>query len=213
MNTRSSTGMLAMVLMLVVSSGCDRRRTTEHHPFSWQLQPAAAAVTRIVVLPIDRAGVSGRSAQGVDAAIAAALRDLSRHVVIEAGPDTLPNGMLGAVEADRVSVQDLLTLRDRYHADAVLIGRLHQFQGYDPVAVGLTMHLVSCHDGSALWSATGHFDGARTSVQDDVQAWYRRRMADRGNTVQTWRTVLHTPSLYSRYVADRMLGSLIEPKS
>lgn len=200
--------LLPLVLLMFASSGCDRRRDPVHHPFSWQRQPAAAEVTRIVVLPIDRAGVSGRSAQGVDAAIAASLRDLARHVVIEVDTTTLPPGLRGAVEADQVAAEDLLALRDRYHADAVLIGRLHQFQGYDPVAVGLTLHLVSCHDGSALWSATGHFDGARGSVQDDVQAWYRQRMADRGNTVQTWRTVLHTPSIFARYVADRMLGTL-----
>lgn len=199
-------------LCVAVCTGCNRRPDTALHPFSWQRLPAASAVRRIVIVPIDRSNTNGRAAQGLDTALADSLRDIAQQVVIEADPRDLPATLAGAVLSDRIRADDLLALRDRYHADAVLIGRLHHFNGYDPISVGLTLHLVSCLDGSTLWSASGSFDGSRDTVQKDIAAWYRRRQADRGNTVQTWQTVLHTPSLFSRYVGDRLFATLAEAR-
>jgi len=199
-------------LCVAAFAGCNRRPDTALHPFSWQRLPAVNDVRRIVIIPIDRSGANGRSSQGLDTALADSLRDIAQHVVIEADPKDLPSSLTGAVLSDRIRADDLLALRDHYHADAVMIGRLHHFNGYDPISAGLTLHLVSCMDGSVLWSASGSFDGSRDTVQKDIAAWYRRRQADRGNTVQTWQTVLHTPSLFSRYIGDRLFVTLAEAR-
>jgi hypothetical protein len=147
----------------------------------------------------------------LDDAVATAVRDLNNQVVLQADATALPNDLSAGVRSDSISVDAILALRDQYRCDAILIGHCHRFQGYDPVAISMTLHLISCHDGAVLWSATGDFDGSRATVQKDLASWYRHRQADPGNTVQTWRTALQTPSLFSRYAADRLLLTMVVP--
>lgn len=206
---------LALAALALCTTGCNRRSDTAKHPVSWQREAGLSAVRRVVVLPAAFEEEAGRSAESLDATIATALRDRNQQVVLRATGTDLPADLAAGVRSDRIEVDSILALRDRYHADAILIAHCHRFRGYDPVALSLTLHLISCHDGSVLWSSSGDFDGARATVQADLASWYRHRQADSGNSVQTWRIALQSPSLFSRYAADRLFqtmdGAVPEP--
>src|SRR5690606_5864722 len=117
-------------------------------PVSWQREAGLGAVRRVVVLPAAFEEEAGRSAETLDATIATALRDRNRQVVLRATGADLPADLADGVRSDRIEVDSILALRDRYHVDAILIAHCHRFRGYDPVALSLTLHLISCHDGS-----------------------------------------------------------------
>lgn len=205
--------LLCLAVGLVLLSGCtDRRRTdTPSHGFSWWRGDGLAQVRRIAVVPFAHGPKVGRSGEQVAPAFAAALRDMGVAQIVELDPADVPANQRDPLQHDAVSADQLLHLRDRYHVDAVLLGRIDRMSSYDPMTMDLTVHLVSCRDGQPVWSGSGSFDGRRADVQDDISSWYRRRQVEEGGQVLDWKTTLQSPSRFSRYVADRMTATVMEP--
>jgi hypothetical protein len=177
---------------------------------SWQTTPAANDPLRIAVLPLVAVAGVGRTANTIDESLLAALRILGKHEVVPVANDRARELLpASAMENSEVSGADLLRLRDALHVDAVVVGRIDQFQSYDPVSLGLTVHLVSVNDGTVLWSATAHLDSGRSDVQNDVRYWYENANGTGNISLTGWRLALSSPTLFSRYVADRLVETLV----
>ena len=200
--------LLGALLVLVALAGCSRPPAP--HSISFRTSERAAEPMRVALLPFVPADGVGRSASTLDDAFTAALRTLGRHEVVpvplERARQLLPASV---IESSAIGTDQLLSLRDALRVDAVLIGRIEQFQAYDPVAVGMTAHLVSVDDGSVLWSVTAHLDSARTDVQKDLRWWYDHANGGGNATISGWRLGISSPSLFGRYVADRLAETII----
>ena len=211
--------LLLPALVLLALPGCFGGRASDApvHPFSYHVRPEVGQLRRVAVLPFTRGARIGRAADVITASMAASLREIGIHQVVEVDParsDLIPAH--DPVLTEDISSDQLLRLRDRLNVDGVLIGRVEQFTSFDPIAAGVSVHLVSCLDGETVWSATGHFDGRRDDVQRDIQAWWRSHQAPSATSVHGWRTTLQSPSLFTRYVCDRLVASMTEqekPKS
>ncbi len=192
---------------LLFMNGC--MRPPPPASISAQTSVAANEPMRIAVLPFVLADGVGRSAHALDEAFPAALRTLGRHEVIgvpmEKARLLLPPE---AIERSVITAADLLRLRDALQVDAVVIGRVDQFKGFDPLAIGATAHLVAVTDGAVLWSATAELDASRADVQDDVQWWHDHGNGSGNASLAGWRLTLSSPSAFSRYVADRLVETI-----
>ena len=196
------TALLAVLLL----GGCAHRPPAS---LTWHTTPQALQPARVVVVPVWLANGVGRSAQGVTDSLAASLRELGRHEVVTLSLDQRDRLMpADALFANRLSTEDLLRIRDVAKADAVLLGRVEQYDAYDPVAIGLSVHLVSCHDGAKLWEAAGHFDGRRADVQEDVRHWHGLANGSAGGDLAGWRGTLSSPQAFTRYATDRLVWTL-----
>ncbi len=194
---------------LLAVAGCSR--PPPPHSISHQTTKRASEPARVAVLPFWTGDKVGRSANVVGETFAASLRELAHHEVIlvsnERRRAILPGGddvlAVGSMKAD-----DLIQLREALHVDAVVLGRIEQFESFDPVSLGLSVHLVSCLDGEVLWSATAHLDSARDEVQQDLKYWYGD-LNGRGNaSIGGWKMALSSPALFSRYACDRLVETL-----
>jgi hypothetical protein len=211
MNPRyPSTALLVVFGFLVVLSGC--RRPPPPASISAQTSVSANEPMRIAVLPFVLADGVGRSAHALDEAFSAALRTLGRHEVIgvplEKARLLLP---ASAIERSVITADDLLRLRDALQVDAVVLGRVDQFTGFDPLAIGATAHLVAVTDGAVLWSATAELDAGRADVQNDVQWWHEHGNGSGNASLAGWRMTLSSPSSFARYVADRLVETIPMP--
>jgi hypothetical protein len=187
-----------------------RHPPVQHELLSFTTSAEAATLRRVAVLPFHRADGIGRSAGAMDENMTAALRELGLHEVLTIGiPERdrlLPRDV---IRDNRITSDELLALRDALKCDGVLIGRLEQFTSYDPISIGVTADLISCLDGSVVWSATGHFDGSRSDVQREIETWFDRTVGKGG--IAGWRQTLESPKLFSRYVAERLALSIPVP--
>jgi hypothetical protein len=206
-----------LICALLSLSGCDipffsRSKSPHHELLSSHTTPQATTVRRVAVLPFYLAQDVGRSAAAMNESMPAALRELGLHEVIAASVTQrdllLPDDPLAA---NHLTTDQLLKLRDALHCDAVLIGRIEQFDSFDPISIGVSAHLVSCLDGSVPWSATGNFDGHRQDVQDEIEDWYGRSSGTENGSISGWKSVLQSPRLFTRYVADRLALSIPMP--
>jgi hypothetical protein len=201
-----------LCLLAVLAAGCARVPAGPPPGLSWTTSAAAQEPQRVAVPPPWLGDGVGRSAAVAGEALAAAWRELGRHEVLSVGPaqrdELIPYDPVGG---NRIAAAELLRLRDRLGVDAVLISRVEQYRGFDPVLISLTAHLVSTRDGAVLWSATGVFDGRRTEVQADLKAWWERTQGPEGRPLSDWRQALQSPSLFARYTGWRMAWTVIPP--
>jgi hypothetical protein len=210
-------GAVLLALMAVALTACDwqfwRSKPGPHELLSSHTTPQASTVHRVAVLPFYLGQDVGRSAAAMNESMPAALRELGLHEVISVGLAQrdllLPDDPL---MANHLTTDQLLKLRDALHCDAVLIGRIEQFDSFDPISIGVSAHLVSCLDGTVPWSAIGHFDGHRQDVQDEIADWYGRAIGSENASISGWRSVLQSPRLFTRYVAERLVLSIPMPK-
>jgi hypothetical protein len=205
--------LLALGLLLLACQACILRQPgSDPIAFSFHTTPQADELRRVVVIPLYRGPEVGESAGRLDEALATSLRETSRYEVAvldqERRDHFFPRPDLGL---DNLDPDHLRHFRDQTGADAILVGRVDHFDSYDPIAVGLEVHLISCRDGSTAWSANGHFDGRRDDIRRDIQKWHSLTMGRRSNThtIGGWETTLQSPLLFSRYVADRLCATLL----
>jgi hypothetical protein len=170
----------------------------------------ASALRRVAVLPLHRADNIGRAVSAMDDSMTTALRELAIHEVLSISIKQrellLPDDV---IKSNRISTKQLLAIRDELQVDGILIGRIEHFNSYDPLAIGLTVDLISCLDGSVVWSATGHFDGARQDVQYEVERWHEREIKSDG--IAGWKVTLQSPKLFTRFIAERMVKTIPVP--
>lgn len=208
----------AVILALtaaLVAAGCTQTRghVTDASRFSYHRDPAIEQIRRVVVMPLHRARGVGRSAEALDRAVPAAWRELGTFEVIgatEAERDELMPS--DAFRTRSIDAEELRRVSTAFNADAVILGRIEHFDSFDPVSIGLEMALVSCYDGSVLWTASGHFDGSRAAIQEDIEDWYHDAGGAHNASVAGWRATLHSPRRFARYVADRTAVSTLDPE-
>lgn len=209
MNIRYFCMLLFILLSAVLGTGCNRPPPPAS--ISAQTTTRAGEPMRIAVLPFVLAEGVGRSAHALDEAFPAALRTLGRHEVVNISLERA-RGLLpaSAIELSTIAAADLLRLRDALQVDAVMIGRVDQFTGYDPMAIGATAHLVSVTDGAVLWSATAELDASRADVQADIKWWHDHHHGGGNSSLAGWRMTLASPSAFGRYVADQLVATIPE---
>jgi hypothetical protein len=208
--------LLVIAALALGVAGCrfpfTRPEPVQHELLSFRTTPQAADLKRVAVLPFYLADGVGRSATAINESMPSALRELGLHEVLSVSVNQrdllLPDDPL---LANHITTDQLLKLRDNLHCDGVLLGRIEQFDSFDPISMGVSAHLVSCLDGSIPWSAIGHFDGRRQDVQQDIERWYERTNGDGSGNLSGWRLVLASPRLFTRYVAERMALSIPIP--
>jgi hypothetical protein len=182
----------------------------KHDVLSFHTTLEAVALRRVAVFPLHRADGVGRSASTMDENLTSALRELSLHEVMSVSVNQrdqlLPNDV---IKTNRISTDQLLKIRDTLRVDGILVGRIEHYNSFDPMAIGLTVDLISCLDGSVTWSATGHFDSSRQDIQYEIERWYERQITNEG--ISGWRATLQSPKLFTRYVAERLVTSIPVP--
>jgi hypothetical protein len=210
--TRASTVILPLCVLLFC--GCDNpfaaaRKPVHHELLSFHTTSQAANLRRVAILPFYMAFGVGRSAQTIDEAMSASMRELALNeietVALNQRDLLLPEDPM---VSNHISLEDLLKIRDTLHCDGVLIGRVEQYDSFDPISIGVSAHMISCLDGSVVWSATGQFDGHRDDVQEEIEDWYEHSNGASTANISGWKVVLQSPRLFTRYVTDRLAQSI-----
>ena len=175
---------------------------------AWHTTPRAIEPQRVAVLPFALAERVGKGATDLAPSFANSLRALGIHETVIVGPERAALLSIPDLHEGKLPVDALLAVRDATGCDAVVIGRVEQFDGFHPVSLGASVHLVSCQDGAVLWSAQLQLDGRRQDVQLDIESWWKRNAGEQATAVNGWKSVLSTPRDFCRYAADRLAWTI-----
>ena len=98
------------------------------------------------------------------------------------------------------SPEAILTLRNRYRLDAILVGTITSRRIVAPQVLGMQLDLVSCETGATIWSCDLILDAARESTRDAIEVWARHELGDPDGAA----LALLSPKKFAHFAAFQM---------
>ena len=174
-----------------------------------QTSPGAAQIRTVGIVPFDAGAAPDRVALELAEVFAAQLQHLGqiRMMVLrdDAGRLIPPPGL---EEGSPPTVQGLIRARRELGVDAVVYGRVTQYQPYGPPVLGLDVRMVSCKTGDTLWVASGVFDSSRPDVFGRFEEYCRTQVAD-GSAAATGKVALKSPRHYAQFASYEIASTLV----
>lgn len=96
---------------------------------------------------------------------------------------------------------------DEYGANGVLFIDLHSSKPYRPLSIGVRAKLVDLKSGEFLWAVDETVDGGDASVISAANL-YQRSQHVQAISHKTSNSVLHSPRLFSKFVAKTLFQTL-----
>ena len=194
--------------MLVTGLGCGRSQPVT---FAQWVAPELPQVRRVVIVPFQTPDSSDK-AQIVPKKLGAALRSHGQFEVMHLKMADIPQlSSEGAWDSNRIEPEILRALSSQYNCDAVLIGRIDRWHPYDPVAIGLQVHLIEVSTGSVVWSVGGDFNSRNQNVQDAIEGWWDATGGSAQASVSGWRITLSSPTIFSDWLATTIVSAIPSP--
>lgn len=169
-----------------------------------------AGVARVVLLPVAAGNLAPEEVIAViDAALAASAIRTERFEVITLGR-TDCRALLGRSEfrlAEALPPSFLADLKQRTHADAVLMVELTSLKLYQPQSLGFRARLASCLDGGVFWSFDEVLSAGDATVRNSARLEYFQQ--EHGNRPYDFSLAgLQSPSWFAGFVARQMFSTL-----
>lgn len=101
----------------------------------------------------------------------------------------------------------LTKLHTAYAIDGVMFIDISYFSAYKPVGIGIRAKLLDGHSGELVWAADEVFDTSNPAVSNAARKYFQTESVNAYPLQQT-QTVLHSPTRFSKYVADAIFGTL-----
>ncbi|MBI1849947.1 MAG: hypothetical protein HYR85_06340 [Planctomycetes bacterium] len=200
--------------LLVVTVGC----VTTHEPppptaHAW-LQRAEDGVRRIALLPLaEMSGVEGATPK-LEPYLASELRKTGMLDVVVAPPDLEAAASLSAGYASgNYETDRLIEIRNRFHADAALVGVITLRHGYPPFALGVRADLVSLTTGAVLWAMDGTFDASDEATVNALREDYAEASPadDALDSVYDFTVCFVSRERFAQFVCRRIAHALTGP--
>jgi hypothetical protein len=178
------------------------------------LERAENGVRRIVLLPFaELSGVDGAQPK-LEPYLASELRKTGRLDVVVAPPDLAAAASLSSGYASGTYETDqLIEVRNRFHADAALIGVVTTRRSFPPFALGVRADLVSLTTGSVLWALDGTFDASDEATVKALRESYSESAPadDDLDTVYDYTICFVSRERFAQFVCRRVAHALTGP--
>jgi len=194
-NARTSSFAVLVALLSAACAGPQRSRSVSRCRADAARLPA---VRKIAVFPIEPGPAPEESVNLMKGTLTALLS--RRYEIVEF---ERPRGGLVEPPAGFL-IDDLLLAREKFGADAALMGEIIAYRRHDPPAITMGLKLISTEDASTLWEASGTVDSARPEVEKRIKEYYARTQ-ESGRSFFGWRTVLLAERRYVQFVANEFL--------
>ena len=103
--------------------------------------------------------------------------------------------------------QELLDIRKRLSADAILIGHLKEYRSYPHLMASLNLKLIDLNTGGVLWGLEQIWDSTDQSVQKRMKMYYRDKMGSEYEPLN-WQVLITSPREFHKYIADEVAQTL-----
>lgn len=103
---------------------------------------------------------------------------------------------------------DLLTkLNSRFAIDGLLLIDVSYFKPYQPIGLGIRAKLLDGNTGELIWAADEVFDSSSPAVSNAARKYYKTESIIE-YPLQDTKTILHSPSRFSKYVANSLFSAI-----
>ena len=113
-------------------------------------------------------------------------------------------------EPRRYTIDDIQTIRKTLDCDAVLIGKVRDFQQMPRMQVGLYLSLVDVNEGRVVWGVDHYWDTTDRAVQRRIKSFFENKMRT-GYGPAHYELGLASPRMFGKFVAWETAATLTPP--
>jgi TolB-like protein len=110
----------------------------------------------------------------------------------------------------RYTIADIQAIRKTLDCDAVLIGKVRDFQQMPRMQLGLYLSLVDVNEGRVVWGVDHHWDTTDRAVQRRVKAFFESKMRT-GYGPSHYELGLWSPRTFAKFIAFETAATLTPP--
>ena len=163
-------------------------------------QPVERKQIRVGVMPVEREAKFRDVATKLHNKLASQLRGNSVHSVKLKRSD-FPTCGRDWVEKGEYPIEALAKANSVYNVDRVLFVRINEWQAFEPMEIGVTLHLVDSHEAQLLVSEDRNW-----SLQDPaVKEAYRRYLCDRFRCKGDIDIYYRCPTYFCDFVSNQLV--------
>jgi TolB-like protein len=110
----------------------------------------------------------------------------------------------------RYTIDDIQAIRKTLDCDAVLIGKVRDFQQMPRMKLGLYLSLVDVNEGRVVWGVDHHWDTTDRAVQRRIKTFFERKMRT-GYGPTHYELGLSSPRTFAKFIAAETAATLTPP--
>jgi len=217
---RRSLVAFAIGVIAILHSGCGSVHTfNEKHDTTFGKKAETVNVfqdgvlpshlRRVAFLPIYKGRFDHVDMAGIEENFAAELskRNLFEVVVVteETMKDLFEKGRFSSIE--NLPTKIVSQLHSVYAIDGIMLVDVNHYNAYQPVGLGVAAKLFDGRTGRLVWSADHLFDASNPAVSNAARKYYKTESTIQYPLHET-QTVLHSPTRFSKFVANSIFASI-----
>ncbi len=106
-----------------------------------------------------------------------------------------------------IRAETIVEAKKRYKVDAIIFGKITQYQPYEPPILGIKIGMFSAKSGNIMWSADAIFDSSQASVIKLLKSYHKKEYK-RKQSLYDWNLIMLSMKRYSQFVAYHMIATL-----
>lgn len=106
-----------------------------------------------------------------------------------------------------IRAETIVEAKKRYKVDAIIFGKITQYQPYEPPILGIKIGMFSAKSGNIMWTADAIFDSSQASVIKLLKS-YHRKQYQRKQSLYEWNIIMLSMKRYAQFVAYHMIATL-----
>ncbi len=106
-----------------------------------------------------------------------------------------------------IRAETIVEAKKRYKVDAIIFGKITQYQPYEPPILGIKIGMFSAKSGNIMWSADAIFDSSQASVIKLLKS-YHKKQYQRKQSLYDWNLIMLSMKRYSQFVAYHIIATL-----
>lgn len=204
---KQALGILA--LGLLIFGGCLSTPPKNSSNLSFNKAPSfnTMHIRRVLLLPFEYTTDREAVIDEVTEAFVVELRKIgSFEVVVPAGDKTSSLSAQDVWVKGSINFASILTLRNNYDVDAIILGNITHYRPYEPMLLGVKVGMISTDTGEVVWSADGVFDSNENEVAVMVKQYFEN--THQKSSLYGWKLILLSMRRYSQFVANQLTKTI-----
>ncbi len=166
------------------------------------------SLQRVLLLPLTIESNRDKVTEEVTEAFAIELQRSAKFSVIEAQEfqDVLSQ-QKDIWNRGLIRAETIVEAKKRYKVDAIIFGKITQYQPYEPPILGIKIGMFSAKSGNIMWSADAIFDSSQASVVKLLKSYHKKEYK-RKQSLYDWNLIMLSMKRYSQFVAYHIIATL-----
>jgi len=196
------------VLSLLLLSGCTIVNPVVPETGHYYISPQAdfASIGKVVLLEpantTDYPAISVELAQSLTQALQ------KKHVFnVTIMPRTGPAWQELDLDRSSYSMEEMKEMRQKLHADAVIVGTVTEYNPYPRLLVGLNVRMLDLRSAKLVWGMEQMWDSTDKDVERRMRSFYGNKMRT-GYAPMEWQLLITSPRAFHKFVAWEVCETL-----